>query len=209
MPIDNTLAIGLVLVALGFALLAGKELTVRLPKLGKGGSSRELWSVFLFGVSYAVASLSCTIGPFLAATATTFNQHGAAAGTLVFVAYGLGMGALIAVLTVAVALARRQVVTRFRQLVRFVNRVSGVFMVLAGLYVAYYGWYVASGKQSDPIIDRAWGVQRRLNALVGDHGTIVVMWAAFACAAGAALWFAQKRRHGGPTEIAGAPQSSE
>ena len=32
-------------------------------------------SMFLFGVSYAVASLSCTIGPFLAVTTSTFRSE--------------------------------------------------------------------------------------------------------------------------------------
>ena len=194
-----TMAIGLVLVGLGIALLAGKELNVRLPKLGKGGTSRELWSVFLFGVSYAVASLSCTITPFLAATATTFNQRGLLAGMIVFVAYGVGMGALIAIVTVAVALARDQMVRKFRQLVRFVNRASGALMVLAGLYVAYYGWYEARGKTSDPVIDRAWDLQRRLDALVGDHSAIVLALAGSTVTAGIALWLAQRRHRARPT----------
>lgn len=189
-----TMGIGLVLIAVGIALVAGKDLTVRLPKLGKGGSKRELWSVFLFGVSYAVASLSCTLAPFLAATATTFNQRGLLAGSLVFVTYGLGMGALIAILTVAVAMARQQVVQRFRDLVRFVNRASGVLMILAGLYVSYYGWYETRGIGSDPIIDRAWTIQRHLDALIGDNATVVIILALLAASTGVGFWFRQRRR---------------
>ena len=100
-----TLVIGLLLVGFGIALIAGKELVVQLPKLSRGGSTRGLGSMFLFGVSYAIASLSCTITVFIATIASTFNQRGVLAGFAVFVAYGLGMGTLIGILTAAVAMA--------------------------------------------------------------------------------------------------------
>src|SRR6185437_6446040 len=66
-----TVVIGIVLVALGIWLLAGREITML------GGAARgarwaptaRLGSMFTYGISYAVASLSCTVGPFLAVTA--------------------------------------------------------------------------------------------------------------------------------------------
>jgi cytochrome c-type biogenesis protein len=63
-----TIVIGIVLVGLGGWLLTGRELVLHIPKLSRGGRDGSLGSMFLFGVSYAVASLSCTIGPFLAVT---------------------------------------------------------------------------------------------------------------------------------------------
>jgi cytochrome c biogenesis protein CcdA len=62
-----TVVIGFGLVGLGVALLLGRQLMISIPKLQKGGQDGTLPSMFLFGVSYAVASLSCTIGPFRAA----------------------------------------------------------------------------------------------------------------------------------------------
>ncbi|GIU89789.1 MAG: hypothetical protein KatS3mg010_0888 [Acidimicrobiia bacterium] len=68
-----TIVIGVTLIGLGIALVAGRELFVRLPRLARGGRDGTLPSMFLFGMSYAVASLSCTIGPFLAVTTSTFR----------------------------------------------------------------------------------------------------------------------------------------
>ena len=70
-----TVVIGFGLLGLGVALLAGRQLMIRIPKLQKGGQDGTLPSMFLFGVSYAVASLSCTIGPFLAVTTSTFRSE--------------------------------------------------------------------------------------------------------------------------------------
>lgn len=169
-----TILIGAALIGLGIAALFGRSLTVSLPKIQKGTGSRELPSMFLFGVSYALSSLSCTIAPFLAVTSSTFTNDGAVAGTLTFITYGLGMGAIVGLLTLAVALARNGVVSRFRRLLRHVNTMSGVFMLLAGAYMAYYGWYeirLRRGIVDDPIVDRALAIQNWLTDLVDRIGT--------------------------------------
>jgi hypothetical protein len=63
------LAIGVALAALGVAMLVFcVQLNVALPHVERGGSSRRYRSMFLFGISYAVASLSCALPVFLAVT---------------------------------------------------------------------------------------------------------------------------------------------
>ena len=70
-----TVVIGVVLVALGVWLLSGRELTALTPRpLGlRWAPSVRLGSMYGYGVSYAIASLSCTVGPFLAVTAAGFR----------------------------------------------------------------------------------------------------------------------------------------
>lgn len=170
-----TIVIGFGLIGLGIALLIGRQLMINIPKFQKGGQDGTLPSMFLFGVSYAVASLSCTIGPFLAVTTSTFRSESWLTGLGVFVAYGLGMGLIIAILTVAVALAKSGVVQRFRNLLPVMNRIAGGLLVVAGAYVAYYGWYeirVLNGATGDPIIDRGIELQTWLqNTVVPDDPT--------------------------------------
>lgn len=69
-----TVLIGMLLVVLGLLLLAGRTLTVHVPflRLSQDPVANPL-AMMLYGVSYAVASLGCTIGPFLVVTATTFR----------------------------------------------------------------------------------------------------------------------------------------
>ena len=163
---------------LGIALLAGKELTVRLPHLDRGGQSRELSSMLLFGISYAVASLSCTLPAFLATTSSTFNRSGTLAGLATFIAYGLGMGLIVGVLTLAVALARVGLVRTLRGMRATSAGSSGALVLVAGLYIAYYGVYeVRLGRlgpgdsPADPVIDRALRIQQALSDWIGDVGT--------------------------------------
>ncbi|MEV0999476.1 cytochrome c biogenesis protein CcdA [Nonomuraea sp. NPDC050202] len=158
-----TILIGVALCGLGVWLLAGRELLVRTPRLATGRPVASLPSLYGYGLSYAVASLSCTIGPFLAVTSASLAAGGILGGLLVFVAYGLGMGLVVAVLSLVVALARSAAVARARSMLPYVSRISGGLLVPAGLYVAYYGWYelrvYAGGTPDDLIVGAATAVQ--------------------------------------------------
>ena len=135
-----TVVIGGALAVGGVAFVLGWEPKLGIPRLDKGGRTTGLGSMFLFGVSYAVASLSCTIGPFLTVVAATFDRA-RLSGLLAFAAYGLGMALLLMSLTVTLALARRGLLGKLRQALPYVSRVSGVIMLLMGLYLVWYGIY--------------------------------------------------------------------
>jgi cytochrome c-type biogenesis protein len=103
------------------------------------------------GVSYALASLSCTIAPFVAVVVTAFGAGSVWAGVGLFIAYAMGMGPLVGTAAVAVALANTSLLGRLRRLGRTVPEATGALLVLAGSYVAYYGWWeirVISGTAS-------------------------------------------------------------
>jgi cytochrome c biogenesis protein CcdA len=144
-----TLVIGIGLVVLGIAMLRGFVLEVRLPRLERGGTTRGLGSMLVFGISYAVASLSCTLPPFLAVMATTFSQLSYTAGVSVFLAYGLGMGLVLTVLTVAIAVTRVSLLTHLRRALPYIHRISGGLLVVAGTYLTWYGWYEVRVNRGD------------------------------------------------------------
>jgi cytochrome c biogenesis protein CcdA len=159
-----TVVFGVALVGLGVWLVTGHRFVVEIPKLERGGADGTLVSMYLFGVSYAVASLSCAIPNFLLVTSGAANEDSFGSRVVTFVLYGVGMGVVVTVLTIAVAFARSGVVARFRSLIPKMNRVAGVLLLVAGAYVAYYGWYELrlfhfGGSVDDPIVDRASAVQ--------------------------------------------------
>jgi cytochrome c biogenesis protein CcdA len=136
-----TMVIGVGLFALGLSFALGKEVYLRLPHLDRGTESRELGSMFVFGISYALASLSCTIPTFLAAVAFTFDNESFISGLWALVAYALGMGLVITFLTVCVALAKQGIINRMRGFLPYVGRVAGVLLMIAGAYMVWYGWW--------------------------------------------------------------------
>lgn len=136
-----TMGIGAVLVGLGVAMLSGWTFTVPLPHLERGGRDRGLISMFLFGVSYAIASLSCTIAVFLSVVAGSFTAGSYVDGISRFVAFSLGMGSVVLALTVSLAVARQGLMHSLRRVLPHVQRAAGGLLVLAGAYLTYYGWF--------------------------------------------------------------------
>jgi cytochrome c biogenesis protein CcdA len=197
-----TIVIGVSLVALGIWLLAGHDLTALTPHSLLAGHGRaptaRLASMFGYGVGYAIASLSCTIGPFLAVTGAVFRGGPIFEGLLVYLAYAAGFGLLVGVLAVAVAFARSALIDRIRRILPYINRISGALLIAVGLYVGYYGLYevrlfVLHGSPTDPVIAAAGRLQGVLAGWVHQHGAWP--WAlGLAVCALAVLAVAVKRR---------------
>ena len=171
-----SILIGLALVAAGGWLLAGRQLPTFAPKLATGPEVRRRFtSMVLFGAAYAVASLGCTIGPFLAVVVAGFRAGSAVSGVGLFLAYAVGMGLAVGAAALAVALARESLVRRTRRAAPLLGRVAGLLLVLTGGYVAWYGWYeirlLAGGRGADdPIIDAAGAVQTAVSGWLADIG---------------------------------------
>ena len=172
-----TVLIGIILVALGIWLLTGREITV-LRGVARGARwapTARLGSMFGYGISYAVASLSCTVGPFLAVTAAALRGGSVLGGVAVYFAYAAGFTLVVGVLAVAAALASSAAVDRMRRIVPYVNRISGALLLTVGVYVGYYGLYeirlfTGSGNPEDAVIAAAGRVQGAIAGWVHQHG---------------------------------------
>lgn len=132
------LAIGVLMVVLGVAMWRGYDLSIGLLKVRGGTASRDPKSVFTFGVTYALASLSCTLPVFLSVVVGSITGASFVAGLATYLAYGLGMSTLLIALTIAVAFAKEGVVRRLRLVLRHINRISAAFLIVAGLYIAWF-----------------------------------------------------------------------
>ena len=193
-----TVVIGVVLLALGLWLLSGRELQVPMPRLTAGGPTGSVLSLYGYGASYAVASLSCTIAPFLAVTGLISGNGGLLNGVAAFLAYGLGMGMVVGLLAMLVALARETAVRRSRAVLPHVSRISGALLLLAGGYVTYYGWYelrvYAGGAAGDPIVSAVIELPGRLTGWLDAVGVAGIAAAFLITTAGAFLLAARRRR---------------
>ncbi|SFB47496.1 Cytochrome c biogenesis protein CcdA [Amycolatopsis marina] len=175
-----TVVIGVAMLALGAWMLAGREITLLLPKPSKGAPTGRLGSMFGYGFAYAIASLSCTVGPFLAVTSTTFRGGSPLEGVVAYLAYGAGMALVVGVLAVAVALAGSAATRSTRRILPYVNRIGGALLVLAGLYVGYYGAYElrlfhGGGSADDPVVNAAGEIQSVLAAWVDGIGAVPLL----------------------------------
>ncbi|MDQ3325815.1 MAG: cytochrome c biogenesis CcdA family protein [Actinomycetota bacterium] len=167
-----TVVIGFLLVAAGGWLLSGR--TLGLPGLtGRGQGPTDAWaSTVTYGSSFALASLSCTLAPFLAVTSASLRDGQPIDVVAAFVVYALGMGAVVLLLALTTAVAGSALTARVRRAGALINRGSGLLLVVAGAYVAWYGWFelrvLAGANGQDAVVSVATGVQASLvRAVIG------------------------------------------
>ena len=135
------LIIGVVLTFAGAWVLLGGKLNIGAFSRAAShmGDARKtnLRGYFLFGLSYGTASLSCTLPIFIAVvgfgTTTSFLS---ALGQ--FIIYGLGMGTVILVLTLGMAVFKGAMVGGLRKALPYIQPVSAAIMLLAGSYIVFY-----------------------------------------------------------------------
>lgn len=134
--------VGVSLAGVGiWLLLAGREMnflaTSRITMTPEPG----LRNVFLFGIVYAIGSLSCTLPIFLAVVGSSLVGGGLLGAVAPFFSYGLGMGIVLMAVTVASAFLRRALIQRLKGVVPWVHSASAMFLFGAGVYLVYY-WLI-------------------------------------------------------------------
>ncbi|MFG3408430.1 cytochrome c biogenesis CcdA family protein [Streptomyces sp. NPDC048142] len=170
-----TITFGIIMAAAGGWLLAGRQLPALMPKVRRAPTvTRSIPSMALFGMAYATASLGCTIAPFLAIVVSAFRSGSTTEGTVLFAAYAAGMGLIVGVASLTVALTRSTAVSQLRRAGALTPRIGGGLLLLVGAYVAYYGWYEIRVQRdpatTDPVIDGAGAAQRVLADALDDIG---------------------------------------
>ncbi|MEE8194122.1 MAG: cytochrome c biogenesis protein CcdA [Dehalococcoidales bacterium] len=136
--------IGVVLILLGIYLLIGRHVYSSWParlagRLRNSGGS-GVRGFLIFGIAYGIAALSCTLPVFLVVVGSALAMKGFTSGLLQFVSFALGMGFVIAAVTIGSALFKETVNRWLRRLVPVVARFSGLLLIFAGGYILYF-WF--------------------------------------------------------------------
>ena len=138
-----SVALGVGLVLLGAWMLAGRhvasETLLRWGSRIGFGPHTGLRGYFLYGLAFGVCSVGCTLPVFLVVVGSAVASGGTAAAFSQFVSYGLGMGAVVTLTTLAVATLKDGLVLRgARGVMPYLQPATAVFVMLAGLYIIYY-----------------------------------------------------------------------
>ena len=99
---------------------------------------------FLFGLSYGTASLSCTLPIFLAVLGVSVAGTSFLTSVGQFLLFALGMGLVIMVLTLGMAVFKGAMVGALRKALPYIQPVGSWLMVVAGAYIVFY-WLTIGG----------------------------------------------------------------
>jgi cytochrome c-type biogenesis protein len=128
------------LVALGILLLLGKNPFTRLPQIRVPALSNPLMNAYVYGFLYGPIALPCS-GPFVVSIfALSLTPAALLEKMVVFLAFGLGFGLPLLVLSLLSGAVQRSITGFFTRYTRWVNLVGGLVLIGLGVYDFAINW---------------------------------------------------------------------
>lgn len=135
--------IGGLLILFGGWMFFGKS--VMLPwhpeamvqKQMQGQNQQGLTFYFLYGISYAIASIGCTIPIFIIVVANAFSLS-PLNGLIHFLSYALGMTLMMLGLSVLMAISKQPLMRFVAPVMKIMRWVTPLILMAAGGYLIYY-----------------------------------------------------------------------
>lgn len=147
---------GVAIAVAGIVALSGRHIGLSFRFQGRRSGEANTRSMLLFGVAYAVASLGCTLPVFLSVVGASLAARGPAGASVVLLVYGLGMASVMMTLAIAAGAFRVRMLRFLRGVLPHMNRISGVLLTIAGVYLTYYWGRILFGPLAtladDPIV---------------------------------------------------------
>lgn len=145
-------ASGIVIIGIGVAKIFGRTININIPTPrgllytinsgNESGKKPSFVNFFLFGIGYSIASLSCTLPLFLLIVFQSLSAGGIKEGSIVFMAYALGMGSIMMAISLAISVSNQTFIRWLRIIAPKMNIVTSIVLILAGSYLIYYNLVV-------------------------------------------------------------------
>jgi len=176
------IALGIALLVVGVATLAGRKISMTLANPVRPGQTRQPKTMFVFGIGYGIASLGCTLPVFLAVIGASLATQGPGSALTVLVAYGAGMAIMLMLFSTGAALVRDGLVRTVRKMMPYMHRITGTMLTIAGVYLTYYWGRVKFGSVAtlgdDPIVGFVGTFTASIERVAGTYGQPIILSAA-------------------------------
>lgn len=143
--------VGLTILLVGlFLLISKKKFGILIASRVNFAEGKGVFRLFLFGVGYAVASLSCALPVFIAAIGISIGKGDPNFGGFIEVifatfVYAIGMGTTILFATVGVISIKGAAIILIKKVFPYFEIVGNLLMIAAGAYIIYY-WLFGTGQ---------------------------------------------------------------
>ena len=137
-----TIIIGFSLVILGIYTFSGKSLYFSLPQnlssMISINTNSPFRNFFLYGLTYGIASISCTLPLFIALISNSINTGGFLNGIKQFISYSFGMTSVILIITLLASFFKNVSNLQKTSVTKWYKYLSGILISLVGIYLIIY-----------------------------------------------------------------------
>lgn len=135
------LVAGLATIFLGLSMI----LKIRIPMFSipvKAPKRRGLIGIYLYGVTYGMATLACSAPIFFSILSIAIAAGGLLNGILTFTVYAIGMGLPLIIITILLVNTKKMFLKRIMKMMPWIEKLSGIILVSIGVYLIYFYLYL-------------------------------------------------------------------
>lgn len=132
-----TIGMGGIFIILGILMLIGKNVSLSL-NFQNANTKTEATEAFLFGVAYAIGALGCLFPLFLIVATQAMAAPSIWEGSSYILAYFVGMSGMMILTILLAVFAKEFLMKNLRKILPYMEPVTGVLLILAGIYIIYY-----------------------------------------------------------------------
>lgn len=132
-----TIGMGTFLIVLGFLMVIGKNIAFSL-NMNNATHRTESVEAFIFGIAYAIGALGCLFPLFLVVATQAMAAPSVWLGASYIGAYFAGISGMMIATIILSTFAKDLLMKYLRKILPYMERITGVLLVLAGAYVIYY-----------------------------------------------------------------------
>lgn len=132
-----TMGMGAVLIVLGIFMVLGKDISFSI-NINNSTGRTEAIEAFVFGIAYAIGALGCLFPLFLVVATQAMAAPTIWMGASYIGAYFVGISGMMIVTILLSTFAKELLMRYLRKILPHMVRITGVLLILAGIYVIYY-----------------------------------------------------------------------
>ena len=134
--------LGIIVLYMGSTQLIGEQSYIPFfqqlaSKIGNPNNT-DLKSFFIFGISYGIASIGCSLPLFIALITNSIKSQDLVLSIFHFLSYALGMIFIIGLVTVFISIFSKVKIPFLNQISRKSSTISGIILCIVGIYLLIY-----------------------------------------------------------------------
>lgn len=132
-----TVGMGGLLTILGLLMIMGKNISFSV-NLRNPTDRSEAIEALVFGIAYAIGALGCLFPLFLVVATQAMSAETALEGASYIGAYFAGISSMMIGAILLSTFAKDLLMKYLRKILPHMERITGILLILAGIYVIYY-----------------------------------------------------------------------
>ena len=111
---------------------------ITLPfKIKNAPKRKGYYGLFLYGILYALVSISCVIPLFIGLVIRAINSSNIIEGFLVFFSFAIGLSILFIFVTILSLGAKKAIIKNINNLLPKIQNIGSIILIFVGVWIIY------------------------------------------------------------------------